>query len=146
MLICSFFSDIPAYLWKPEFSDILYNPTYFPGPLVCRIRQVPLYLKHESSENNHLYSIRFDWWHFLHSFCCTNFFSMIVIKFWTGSRYVSSSTSTNSLASFNKSNKVSYVWCVLLLASNNGSSSSLQKNDVKPPYFKYWKLCNCNGT
>ena len=60
MLICSFFSDIPAYLWKPEFSDILYNPTYFPGPLVCRIRQVPLYLKHESSENNHLYSI-YEW-------------------------------------------------------------------------------------
>ena len=28
---------------KPEFSDILYNPTHFPGPLVCRIRQVPLH-------------------------------------------------------------------------------------------------------
>ena len=27
---------------KPEYSDILYNPTHFPGPLVCRIRQVPL--------------------------------------------------------------------------------------------------------
>ena len=25
---------------KPEYSDILYNPTHFPGPLVCRIRQV----------------------------------------------------------------------------------------------------------
>jgi hypothetical protein len=25
---------------KPEYSDILYNPTYFPVPLVCRIRQV----------------------------------------------------------------------------------------------------------
>ena len=23
---------------KPEYSDILYNPTYCPGPLVCRIR------------------------------------------------------------------------------------------------------------
>jgi hypothetical protein len=29
---------------KPECSDILYNPTHFPDPLVCRIRQVPLYL------------------------------------------------------------------------------------------------------
>jgi hypothetical protein len=29
---------------KPEFSDILCNPTHFPGPLVCRIRQVPLYI------------------------------------------------------------------------------------------------------
>ena len=28
---------------KPEFSDILYNPTHFPGPFMCRIRQVPLY-------------------------------------------------------------------------------------------------------
>jgi hypothetical protein len=28
---------------KPEYSDILYNPTYFPGPLVCRIRHVQLY-------------------------------------------------------------------------------------------------------
>jgi hypothetical protein len=27
------------------FPDILYNPTHFPGPLVCRIRQVPLYFK-----------------------------------------------------------------------------------------------------
>ena len=26
-----------------EYSDILYNPTHFPGPLVCQIRQVPLY-------------------------------------------------------------------------------------------------------
>ena len=23
---------------KPEYSDILYNPTHFPGPLVCRIK------------------------------------------------------------------------------------------------------------
>ena len=23
---------------KPEYSDILYNPTHFPGPLVCQIR------------------------------------------------------------------------------------------------------------
>jgi hypothetical protein len=27
---------------KPEYSNILYNPTHFPGPLMCRIRQVPL--------------------------------------------------------------------------------------------------------
>jgi len=27
---------------KPEYSDILYNPIHFPGPLVCRIKQVPL--------------------------------------------------------------------------------------------------------
>ena len=30
---------------KPEYSDILYNTTHFPGPFVCRIRQVPLYEK-----------------------------------------------------------------------------------------------------
>jgi hypothetical protein len=29
---------------KPEYSDILYNPTHFPGSLVCLIRQVPLYI------------------------------------------------------------------------------------------------------
>ena len=29
---------------KPEYFDILYNQTHFPGPLVCRIRQVPLYI------------------------------------------------------------------------------------------------------
>ena len=29
---------------KPEYSDILYNPTHFLGPLVCQIRQIPLYL------------------------------------------------------------------------------------------------------
>ena len=29
---------------NPEYSDILYNPSHFPGPLVCRIRQVPLYI------------------------------------------------------------------------------------------------------
>jgi hypothetical protein len=28
---------------KPEYFHILYNPTYFLGPLVCQIRQVPLY-------------------------------------------------------------------------------------------------------
>ena len=28
---------------KPEYCDILYIPTHFPGLLVCRIRQVPLY-------------------------------------------------------------------------------------------------------
>ena len=27
---------------KPEYSNILYNLTHFPGPLVCQIRQVPL--------------------------------------------------------------------------------------------------------
>ena len=35
------------FLWtkiKPEYFDILYNPTHFPGPLVCRIRQVSLYI------------------------------------------------------------------------------------------------------
>ena len=30
---------------KPEFSDILRNPTHSPGPLLGRIRQVPLYCK-----------------------------------------------------------------------------------------------------
>jgi hypothetical protein len=29
---------------KPEYSDILYKSTHFPGLLVCQIRQVPLYL------------------------------------------------------------------------------------------------------
>ena len=29
---------------KPEYSDILYNLTHFPGYLVCQIRQVPLYI------------------------------------------------------------------------------------------------------
>ena len=29
---------------KPEYSNILYNPTHFPGHLVCRIRQVPPYI------------------------------------------------------------------------------------------------------
>jgi hypothetical protein len=28
---------------KPEYSDILYNRTHFPGPVVCQIRQIPLY-------------------------------------------------------------------------------------------------------
>jgi hypothetical protein len=28
---------------KPEYSDTLYNTTNVPGPLVRRIRQVPLY-------------------------------------------------------------------------------------------------------
>ena len=38
---------VPKYLWakiKLEYSDILYNPTHFPVPFVCWIRQVPLYL------------------------------------------------------------------------------------------------------
>ena len=29
---------------KPEYSNILYNPTHLPGPFVCRIRHVPLYI------------------------------------------------------------------------------------------------------
>ena len=29
---------------KPEYSDILYNPTHFLGTLVYQIRQVPLYI------------------------------------------------------------------------------------------------------
>jgi hypothetical protein len=42
-------SDKKVDLWlqsisviKPEYSDILYNPTHFFGPFVCRIRQVPV--------------------------------------------------------------------------------------------------------
>ena len=30
---------------NPEYSNILYNPTHFPVPLVCQIIPVPLYLK-----------------------------------------------------------------------------------------------------
>jgi hypothetical protein len=30
---------------KPEYSSILYNSTHLPGSLVCRIRQVPLYIE-----------------------------------------------------------------------------------------------------
>ena len=33
----------PTLELKAEYSDILYNSTHFPGPLVCRIRQFPLY-------------------------------------------------------------------------------------------------------
>jgi hypothetical protein len=29
---------------KPKYSDILWNSTHFPGPMVCRIRQVQLYM------------------------------------------------------------------------------------------------------
>jgi hypothetical protein len=29
---------------KPGYSDILHNPTHFPGPLVCLNRQFPLYM------------------------------------------------------------------------------------------------------
>ena len=28
---------------KPKYSDIMYSLAHFPGPLVCQIRQVPLY-------------------------------------------------------------------------------------------------------
>ena len=34
---------ISTYTTELERSDILYNLTIFPGPLVCRIRHVPLY-------------------------------------------------------------------------------------------------------
>jgi hypothetical protein len=30
---------------KPEYSNVLSNPTHFPGPLVCWITQVPLYYR-----------------------------------------------------------------------------------------------------
>jgi hypothetical protein len=30
---------------RPEYSNILYNSTHLPGPLVCWIRQVPLYIE-----------------------------------------------------------------------------------------------------
>ena len=33
---------------KPEYSDIMSNPAHFPGPLVCRIIQVLLYVKTNS--------------------------------------------------------------------------------------------------
>jgi hypothetical protein len=29
---------------NPEYSEFMYNTTHFTGPLVCRIRQVPVYL------------------------------------------------------------------------------------------------------
>jgi len=35
---------LPVTEIKSEYSDILYNPTHLPGLLVCRIRQVPLYM------------------------------------------------------------------------------------------------------
>jgi len=34
----------PNVFLLPEYCDILYNPTHFPGPLVCRIRPIPLYV------------------------------------------------------------------------------------------------------
>ena len=34
---------------KPEYSDILQNPTHFPSPVVCQIRQVPLYLRYQAN-------------------------------------------------------------------------------------------------
>ena len=37
---------------KPEYSDILYNPTHFPGPLVCRITQFPLYVERDTCRHN----------------------------------------------------------------------------------------------
>ena len=30
---------------KPEYSDVLYHSTHFPGPLVCRMKQILLYLQ-----------------------------------------------------------------------------------------------------
>ena len=35
--------SISVYKNQSEYSDILYNPTHFPGPFMCWIRQVPLY-------------------------------------------------------------------------------------------------------
>jgi hypothetical protein len=42
---------------KPEYSNILYNPTYFPDPSVCRIRQVPLYIYIYTYTHLHMISI-----------------------------------------------------------------------------------------
>jgi hypothetical protein len=36
---------------KPEYSDILYDTTHFPSPLVCRIRQIPLYIENFKIHN-----------------------------------------------------------------------------------------------
>ena len=41
---------------KPENSDMLYNPTHFPGPLVCWIRQVLLYMYMKSTYNSYKFS------------------------------------------------------------------------------------------
>lgn len=40
---------------KPGYFDILYNPTHFPGLLVCRIRQIPLYIKAYNLDTGILY-------------------------------------------------------------------------------------------
>lgn len=44
---------------RPEYSDILYNPTHFPGPLVRQIRQVPLY--HIWSNYNYVTRLKVIW-------------------------------------------------------------------------------------
>jgi hypothetical protein len=36
-------NDYDLFYGHRQYSDTLYNPTHFPGPLMCRIRQVPLY-------------------------------------------------------------------------------------------------------
>ena len=46
------------YISEPEYSDILYNTTHFPGPLVCRIRQVPLYIVHLTLPHNNIWLIQ----------------------------------------------------------------------------------------
>ena len=43
---------------KPEYFDILYNPTHFPGTWVCRIRQVPLY---SSLDTHHTYLVHYHY-------------------------------------------------------------------------------------
>jgi len=37
---------------KFEYSYILYNPTHFPGPLVCWITQIPLYVERDTCRHN----------------------------------------------------------------------------------------------
>ena len=43
---------------KPEYFDILYNPTHFPCTWVCRIRQVPLY---SSLDTHHTYLVHYHY-------------------------------------------------------------------------------------
>jgi hypothetical protein len=44
---------------KPEYSDILYNLTHFPAPLVCRIRQVPMYIWKIYIKIKNIYAVLF---------------------------------------------------------------------------------------
>jgi len=48
---------------KPKYSGILYIPTHFHGPLVCRIRQVPLYIQMLINPKNDYSQIN-DWYFF----------------------------------------------------------------------------------